>query len=478
MNLPGTDLASFVVAARARAEASSRSCARTIAEGECFAKQWETLLDEALFQIWDCSRRAAKTATAIRRTVKRSFERPNWRTLYIHHTRTTGKQQFFETGDEKNPGVLEMLRSHLISIAHKDMTELNVRLANGSFIQVVGCDDARDIGKKLGYQWNDILIDECQEFDDAILERLVVKTIVPTLIDRRGTLTMMGTPAEIEAGVWYEYKTKLAGSRGYHHWTLFENPHIDPKNVRDVYEQLGHVIDFENPANNHVVVQREIFGLQVIDKSKLVYEYDEAKNSLPPDWKLDRNTGLWRFAMGVDVGGVTEENDEDAIVVLGWRIDDPAHHLDEVDAWHDRGDSEEFCNRVVETYQQWMPISFVGDTGGGGNKALATVQKRISGLMPTPKPTSVELSQRLVNDEFRSGRARVHRNGHVARAAKMCRKGKHEADVMAAYRYAHHGAYHYLSEAPPPPETDEDRRVRQWLERQAAIEDPYSPYRQ
>ena len=93
----------------------------------------------------------------------------------------------------------------------------------------------------------------------------------------------------------------------------------------------------------------------------------------------------------------------------------------------------------------------------------------------------------LVNDELRTGRLLVDPNGLIAHDANLVvwKPNKHEteisetfhSDVMAALRYAHSCAYHYQAEAPSAPESDEDRRVRQWLERKAIREDPCNPYR-
>lgn len=467
---------------------STEVTSRPIMENECFPVQWEVMHDDRVVQVWDCSRRAAKTATAIRRTVKRSAERPGWRTLYIHRTRALANQQFFETGEKDgpgaNPGVRELMKSHGMQEDDRDLTELWVRFTNGSLVQVVGCDDIRSVDKQLGFRWNDILIDECQNHNEVLLKRLVVKTILPTLIDRRGTLTLMGTPAEIEAGTWYDMKTdpQLKGD-GYHHWTLFDNPFIDPANITPIYEKMGYKIDFSNPRNNDVVVQREIFGLQVIDATKLRYNYDPAKNDWPVAGVPLVDSTAWCYAMGIDIGGVEDDNDEDAVVVLGWLRNDPEHLLWERESWTGRGDSEEFCDRIEATYKRWSPMmSVVGDTGGAGaTKALASFAKRINGLKLAGKPTSVETSTRLLNDEFRSGRFRVNPLGKIAKGAKMCLKDQHEVDVMAACRYAHHGAYHFLAKPKPKEEEkslDELIKEARWAQRSKENRELSDPWKQ
>jgi hypothetical protein len=470
--------------ARLPDDASASVPSVPITEADSFRKQWEFVTCEARAICLMCSRRAAKTYGVRLRTVKRSHERPGWRTLIIHHTRILGKQQIYETGDAKNPGIREMLASHHIAERHHDSTDLNISLENGSFIQVVGCDDWREVGKKLGFLWNDIVMIECQEFPDAVLERLVDKTILPTLIDRGGSLTMEGTPAEVEAGVWFDTimgkKTQFTQFR----WTLLDNPFIDRQNIIDTMAIRGFKINFADPSDNPILIQREIFGRQVIDPEKLLYCYQPGVNDWPAAGIPLVDSQAWRYAMGIDIGGANAGNDRDACVVWGWMVNDPEHLLWERESWEEREmDSEAFVKRVLGTYQRWPPmIAACGDTGGAGaNKMLKVLAGRFHGLEFTPKPTSVDTSTRLLNDEFRSGRARVNPLGLIARDAKICTKVEtYHSDIMAAARYGHHGVYNYMAKADPAPQpenTDEAirrRRREQWQNEKQNLRNPWS----
>lgn len=450
--------------------------APAVTEADSFPKQWEFIECEERFICVMCSRRAAKTTGAIRRVAKRSLEQPGRRTLYIHHTRGLGKAQFFSTGDNAKPGLVELLSIKGADVTHKNETEVNLRLANGSFVQVVGCDDSKDVGKKLGFFWDEIIIDECQEFHDEILVKLVDKTILPTLIDNAGTLILMGTPADVEVGIWYDtimgVQETAEGEKRPEafplRWTLLDNPFIDRDNIVSTMAMRGYVIDFEHPEKNCSMIRREIFGHQVIDASKLEYEYlsefnDYDEGDLPEPGSAD-----WRYAIGIDIGGPGEKNDKDACVVFGWLRTDPLHRLWERESWEENQDSEIFIARVMETYHRWRPmVSACGDTGGAGAASmLKTLSNRLNGLQLTPKPTSVEVSMRLLNDEFRSRRMRVRRGGLIARDCKLCmRGGIFHSDIMPAARYAQHGALNYLAKPGKPPETQDQRRARQSRER-------------
>jgi len=445
--------------------------AKEITLADSFPKQWSFVIDESRAIALMCSRRAGKTDGLKIRTAFRAIANSSHRTLYIHHTRMLGKQQFFEP-------YREFLKSKGIEEESHDKTELWVKLKNGSLTQVVGCDDIKDVGRKLGYRWDDIIIDECQEFSNEILTSLVDKTILPTLIDRAGSITLSGTPPHQEAGLWWDTVTKESENPFKPiRWTLLDNPFIERQKIIDTMKLRGFTIDFENPTNNAVLIQREIFGLAIVDPQTMMYCYRAGENNWPVQGPPLIDSPQWRYAMGVDIGGARVGNDKDALVVLGWMIDDPLHQLWERESWEARQDSEAFCARVLDSFNRWRPMSSIcADTGGAGaNKMLEHLKPRLGGLEFTLKPTSVETSTRLLNDEFRSGRLKINPIGLIARDAKICTNPEsYHSDIMAALRYAHHGAYNFLSKAPLSlVETDDQRRKRQWIQKQAKRANPW-----
>ena len=441
--------------------------------GVVFTSQWGLITCVLLAICLLCSRRAGKTAGLVYRTAKLSWENPGRRTLYIHHTLENGRNQFFRAtsagGANPEVALLDVLDKHGIAY-EEDNVNVNVTLENGAFVQIVGCDNLAQVRKKLGYHWDEVIVDEAQDFDHDLLDLLIKKTLLPTLIDTMGTLIMSGTPADVEAGLWFE---TINNPRFAHlQWTMMENPIISMEAIVESMGKAGYTIDFANPRNNDPLVQREVFGLQVVDHRDLIHPYSDEKNAYPITGIPELESKTWRYAMGIDIGGAEEGNDRDAVVILGWRMDDPKHQIYEREAWEERQlDSEEFCERVVATYFAWHPMmSVCGDTGGAGaNKDLAWMSKRMAGMEFTPKPTSVDLSTRMLNDELRSGRMKVDPKGLIARDAKLCtRKSKYHSDVMPAARYALHGAFNWLAkELPPPPNPNDGdaiwaRRISRW----------------
>jgi hypothetical protein len=139
--------------------------------------------------------------------------------------------------------------------------------------------------------------------------------------------------------------------------------------------------------------------------------------------------------------------------------------------------------------EKWQPQKICVDTGGhGAVKVMESLKAAFSMYTFERKPASLLDSISLVNDEFRTGRAKVDPKGLVAHDAPLVvwREGKHEvevseafhSDIMAAFRYAHHVAYHYQAEAPRNEvESDEERHIRQHMEMMERRADPFNPYR-
>jgi hypothetical protein len=433
---------------------------RWITADDSFPAQWDGFVtDESKSVALLCPRRSGKTGGIIVKCQKLLTTRPGYRILYIHHTRLTAKQQLYEPMLDGGPGSVG-LAERGFEVKRND-TELWVKVKKtGAFFQAVGCDDIRDVGKKLGYLWDLIIIDESQEYENTLLDKLVTKTILPTLIDRNGILVLAGTPPEVAAGVFWDvlHSSEWKQIR----WGILDNPTIKKKSIIEVMGKRGFVIDFENPENNHVIIQREIFGLLTTDKSKLVFEYDEERNSIPPGFVIDPSDWRWCFSMGVDLGF----SDNDAIVVLGWRTDDPEHKIYECYSWQQNHlDVDQLAVVFLDACKRWRPGRIVGDTGGhGATKTIMSLETRLGSTRIERKPASVLDSVALVNDDLRSGRMKWNPQGEIASdAKKVTWKDKAKAiessvfhsDLLPAMRYAHSCASHFTGKAPPPKKTQD-----------------------
>lgn len=442
-----------------------------IIERDSFPEQWEYVTASDRFKVQWSGRRAAKTAGSRLRTEKLADELPGRRVLYIHQTYTNADQQFFRP-------LCESLKAR--KVAHRpDNSALMVYWANGSFLRCMGCHNIGEIKTKLGEFWHEIIIDEMQSYDDAVLYELVDRAILPTMIDHSGSATFQGTPPVTKAGFWYNLLTKSTFRK--FHWTLFENPYIE-HDAETVYAARG--IKPTDP-----IYRREVLGEICVDPDAVVFKYDADKNNIGPEGRPEPNHLAWRYVMGVDLGF----SDNDAIVVLGWRTDDRLKRLWECWSWQKNNlDYLKLADEFKAAVEKWRPAEICVDTGGhGARKIMESLRALFSVYKFRMKPASVQDSIALMNDDFRTGRFRVLPDGLIAHDAALVvwKQDKHgveisetfHSDIMAAARYAHSCAYHYLAEATPEQleaeESDEDRRVRQWLRRREIESDPWNPYR-
>jgi hypothetical protein len=455
--------------------------------GRPFPKQWVAVCNTARFAVNWSGRRASKTGTSILRTAKLNTERPGRRVLYIHQTALNAQLQFFD------PLLALLIR---LGVQHTaDHGDNLCYWGNGSFLRAMGCDNVGEVKTKLGDRWDEIIVDEMQDYADEVLHLLIDKAAIPTLIDNNGSLLCQGTPPVTKAGFWYDLITQSKFKK--FNWNLFDNPYIGHEAL-EAYAARG-------IGPGHPIYRREVLGEIFVDPDALVFKYESPRNDIPPgaaardhwifrdtdgiEWpetvRPDPNHSAWRYSMGLDLGF----RDHDAIVVLGWRMDDPRRRLWECWTWQTNHlDYLKLADVFRAAVDHWHPQKICVDTGGHGAKKIMESLKAVFGMYTfVLKPASVLDSISLVNDELRTGRMLFAPNGLLAHDANLVvwKNGKHgvevsetfHSDVMAALRYAHSCAYHYQAEAPTPEETDEDRHVRQWLERKAVRDDPHNPYR-
>lgn len=463
-----------------------------ITDADSFPPQWEYIGYDGRFSTLKCSRRAGKTVGHVLRAIKRCMERPGYRLLYVNQTSTNADQQFFQRL------IREMKKRNIKHRADNRM--LMAYWQNGSFIRAMGCDNVGEVKTKLGDYWDEVIVDEMQSYSDDVLYELIDRAAIPTLTDRKGRLICSGTPAVTKAGFWYKLYTQSEFKHFF--WTLFQN--TSPEFCNDL-EPILEAYRMRGIQPTDPIFRREMYGEDCVDPSAVVFKYDTPRNDLPrienPSalWECDgfRETAVaepnhpaWRHAMGVDLGF----SDHDAIVVIGWRMDDPEHRLYERWTWQRNHLDYLALAEVFKTAAaKWQPQEVCADTGGhGARKIVESLRNVFSIYKFALKPASVPDSIALVNDELRTGRMLVDPNGLIAHDARLVvwKAGKHEveisdtfhSDVMAALRYAHSVAYHYQSEGVVVYDEDDNSRearnerfIKRWEHRRLVERDPYGP---
>jgi hypothetical protein len=237
------------------------------------------------------------------------------------------------------------------------------------------------------------------------------------------------------------------------------------------------------------IYRREVLGEICVDPNAMVFCYESPRNDVTADGMIDPRNPHFRCTMGVDLGF----SDNDAIVVLGWLANDKQKRLYECHAWQGNElDYLKLADKFKAAVEKWRPVEICVDTGGhGARKIMESLRALFSVYKFRTKPASVADSIAMMNDDFRTGRFLVKPDGLIAHDASLVvwKPDQHgveisetfHSDIMAAARYAHSCAYHYLAEPTQEEaqaeESDEDRRVREWLRRREIEADPNNPYR-
>ena len=187
--------------------------------------------------------------------------------------------------------------------AHWDDHSLRAQFPNGVLVRAGGCDDREAIESYRGDAYVLVIVDEAASLG-VRAEELVVAGISMALADYGGTIAMIGTPGQVQAGIFYQvYCNNREGWEKPFKWSYMTNTAFPPEVRTDqwVRENIG---PLDSPK-----VLREAYGEWVPDSSTLVYSgYEESK--VKWDGKLPEGH-QWRYILGMDLGW----NDPTAFVV-------------------------------------------------------------------------------------------------------------------------------------------------------------------
>ena len=198
--------------------------------------------------------------------------------------------------------------------------QLIVRHPNGHQIWLAGCKDKSEIDKFRGTFYQRAVIDEAQAFPDAVISELVKDAIEPALLDLKGQIALIGTPAPLPTGYFYEACEGENSSWSHYHWTVLDNPYIP-----HAAEWLENKRREERISEKDPTYIREWLGLWHRDEEALVYFYQATLNA----WRGGPLPGgPYRYMLAVDLGDddgtafvltANERGSPDVYVVRAWR---------------------------------------------------------------------------------------------------------------------------------------------------------------
>lgn len=294
-------------------------------------RQLDLVLDDSRRIASLVARGGGKTTAGRARFVRRMMRTPKAECVYVALTRTSAEDLMWSP--------LKDLAEKLELDAHFNETKLKMTLKkNGSYLQLCGADDKKEIEKLRGRPFHEVGIDEGASHKRELLEHLMFRIVGPRMGDYRGTLWVTGTPGHILSGPFYDItRNGSTISRPYadrhkpeyqnwikwslHQWSLQENtamPHLwEEALIQKAANEWGE----DNP-----IWRREYLGLWAADDTGYIYRYRKHTddglewNIWVPGKKSKINPfGLpegheWFYIFGMDMGW----QDPFALVVLAY----------------------------------------------------------------------------------------------------------------------------------------------------------------
>ena len=256
------------------------------------------------FMIVINSRRSGKTELMGRLLAKRVC-RPDQHCVYINRSFDAAVRQIQKPLET----ALEAAGLHYTGTINGGKIEFD----NGSWILIVGNNNAADVNKLRGEKLALVLCDECGHMRH--LRELMNEIIAPATMDYADSqIVMVGTPPRTKNGFVQELWEK--GNIRKYHWTFKDNPFIPNKDnvIQEACEMFG-----VSPDSNFI--KREYLGDMYAYDTEAIYikHYDKAE---PDKDKLYSHAYVgvdWGYEdKAAVVGMVADKNNKKLYVVKDW----------------------------------------------------------------------------------------------------------------------------------------------------------------
>lgn len=255
-----------------------------------------------------CSRRSGKTELMGRLLVKRLLK-PDQHVVYINRSFDAAVRQISKPFDVAMQSVGDSLK-----ITQGSIGGGLVQFDNGSWLLIVGNNNAADVNKIRGEKVALVIIDEFGHMRH--LKELVQEVLQPATIDYADSqMVFVGTPPRTKVSFAHELWNNNGNVKRYH-WTFMDNPFIPNKN-----EVIPQVCAMYGVTPDSMFIRREYFGDVNAYDDEAIYIKKYFKQEAPKD-------KLYHYAyVGVDwgyedkaavVGIVADKNDKKAYIVKDW----------------------------------------------------------------------------------------------------------------------------------------------------------------
>ncbi len=403
----------------------------------CFKEQLDFINDPRPFVTASCSRRSGKTEVCAMDLINTAINTPEIVCLYITLTRGNAERIIWSK--------LKKINDLYDLKGEPNNTKLSLTFPNKSVIYLAGCKDKQSLELFKGMAIKLVYLDEVQSFK-AFIKDLVDEALGPTLIDYAGKLKLIGTPAPLNSG--YFWNALQSDAYSHHHWTFWNNPFITKLSGSTHKDLLDRELKRRGVSINDASIRREWFGEWITDTNALVFKYDSKVNH------FDALPVLTDYIVGVDIGF----EDSDAIAVIGWHKHKRECYLVEEFIKENQGITE-LSDKIEVFIKKYNPVKVVMDTGGLGKKIAEEIRKRRSiPIQAAEKTRKIEFIE-LLNDAMRTRTFMASSYSNFATDCqtvewdfdkstpdKLVIKDEPHSDICDAVLYGYREALHWLSE--------------------------------
>lgn len=432
-----------------------------------FPEQRACILDTSPLKVEFCTRRAAKTFTWGLEAIYDSFTHPGAKYLFLGLVRQEAKRIFWTD-------VLKAINERYRLGMTFNESELTASMPNGAVI-FIGAADAneQEMRKLFGQKYRKVGVDEAQEWTHTDLHALVYEVLKPACADRRGSITLMGTPGRFLKSFFRQLTpvsvvAGIAGAKGtfpgwsLHCWDTSANTSvIDGKRMCDNWAAEIAELRATHPGIEETPsFRRNYQGEWVVQDDLLVYRYQPGRNdftALPAPRK-----GRLHYVLGIDLGW----SDASAFVLSAYHDFDPC--LYELETFKRSGMDLTDVARKVKEYGKRFDIDANVIDGANKQAVMELMQRHDLSLICADKTGKADFIE-LMNAEYTMGRIKLNPKtcadlvaeyGGLVWNDKSEKREEHPAcenHLADAALYAWRHCYQYLSKPlkplPPKPGT-------------------------
>lgn len=404
------------------------------------AKQLQVVVDPSYFKAALCPRRAGKSHCAMSYALDTALRKRRAKVAFVTLTLKSARGIYWDEFRRK-------MEDYGIAFSAHKHDQLFTLASNNSQIMLVGAESMSQIDKLRGQQFDLVVLDECKSFPEIVLNELIYDVIAPALLDRRGSLLMIGTPGSILQGPFFQAtypgaknsKTGRPYSRTYdapesywienpedsfwswsrHEWTIEDNPHLDSNVGKGEMTAWELALDLKIKKgwdDNHPTWQREYLGRWVASEDTFVYTHANLCKTAPEIvyWDPADNenpfglphAGPWYYILGLDMGFV----DDFAMVIAAYSpFDNCLYHVyDFKEASQDIDQIAAHIDRAHGMVGSKGFLAIVADEGGSGSKNIFETYRRRYGWNIQPAQKADKQGHISVfNSDSRCGRIKL-----------------------------------------------------------------------